>query len=506
MSSLPQNLIGTSVAPEDARVSEILRQLCVLPASSLESEFLEIKSWCNSESTLGEKVSEAAMCLANASGGIVLLGIEDGHEHKFAPCPHLNIRCDWIMQRIHDNTVPPVDVQVEDVSDILRGLSGFPAVNAFAVRVRKSKKVGGHQTTAGLAKIRDGNRCKPYYMAEDDRSKAPVPAAAASDLLLDSIEWGMRQNSRAFKTSTHQWGSPYDFLSEIGLLESHVLGEDRTPSFRVTLAALLLFGKRSALKEYCPSFEILVVTPHGDQRYNQNIVESYRELCGNKSARLFALCPTVPVEIIRELVVNAFIHREYRVAAPIVIRALEGRLEIESPGELPGKLTSDSLIHCTPVYRNFLLAEGARYIGICDKIGQGIDRVYESVLSSGFGFPSFDSSVGRFLATVPLQGSREFHEFVRRGAQPLASLDEMITTRLLYERQDATFLELCHAMQRLPDTGETVLREMFRKLITEPVDGATGRWRLTPNMRKVIDSIFSSDQMGFDLGVLFGDR
>lgn len=498
MSSLPRRAVSSAL-PEECSVNDLLRELCVLPAENLESDILEIKSWCNNENQLGQEVSEAAMCLANASGGVVLVGIKEGLKDRFSPCPHCNVRCDWLLQRIHDNTVPPVDVQVEDVSAILRGLSGQLEVNALAVRVRKSRRVGGHQTTAGLAKIREGNRCKPYYLSEDDRTKAAVPAAAASDLSLDSIDWGIRQHAKKFKVSGGQWSSPYDFLSEIGLLESHLTPGDQSPSFRVTLAGLLLFGKQAALKEYCPSLETLLITPHADRRYQQNIVETYRELCGQKVGSLYSLCPSIPTDIIRELVVNAFIHRDYRVSAPVTIRVSDDRLGIESPGELVGQLTPDSLIHCTPVYRNFLLAEGSRYLGICDKIGQGIDRVYESVLSNGFGFPSFDSAHNRFVATVALQGSREFQEFVRRGARPLGSLDEIIVTRLLYEKESAGFAEINHTMQRLPDAGLKVLEDMFRKLIIEPVDGSTGLWRLTPDVRTLIIKIFSSDQMGFDL-------
>ena len=502
MSSLPRYILNTA-SSDDEKLRALLRELCVLPAASLESDVLEIKSWCHDEKELSEKISEAAMCLANASGGFVLVGIENGHPNAFSPCPYSNVRCDWISQRVHDNTVPPVDVQVRDISELLRAMSGNKAANAFAIRIEKSKKVGGHQTTAGLAKIRDGNRCKPYYFAEDDRTKAAVPAVAASDLSKTSIDWGIDQHQKKFKVPKGRWESHYDFLLEIGLLERYIPYDGSSASFRVTLAGLLMFGKQEALRQHFPCCETIVISHGPDRRYVMNVTETYQELCGGKNAFLMSLCPSVPSQIIRELVVNALIHRSYRVSAPVTITVRENMLEIESPGELPGQLTTDTLLHCTPVYRNFLLAEGARYIGICDRIGQGIDRVFEFVLSSGYGFPFFESANGRFKASVPLQGKREFQEFIQKKAYPLESLDEMIVMRLLYDRDSASFNELCKVMQRVPDAGQRILEQMFRKLMIEPVDGATAQWRLTPNVRSVIDNIFNRDQM--DLGLdLYG--
>jgi ATP-dependent DNA helicase RecG len=503
MSSLPVQIVFGPRTPDDERLRAILRQLCVVPASDVESDTLEIKNWCQGERDLGEKVSEAAMCLANASGGFVLVGIDDGHAKGFSACPHLNVRSDWISQRIHDNTVPPVEVQVQDISEMLRTVASMPNVNAFAIRVEKSKRPAGHQTTAGLAKIRDGNRCKPYYFTEDDRTQAPVPTAAASDLSKTSIEWGMEQHQRKFRVPKDRWASPYDFLLEIGLLERHSPNDDATLSFRVTLAGLLMFGKQEALKRHFPCCETVVITPHSDRRFALNLVETYKELCVGKNAFLVSLCPHIPSEIIRELVVNALVHRSYRLAAPITISLRESALEIESPGELPGPLTTDTLLHCTPVYRNFLLADAARYLGMCDRIGQGIDRVYEFVLSGGFGFPTFESSNGRFSAIIPLRGNREFQEFIRKKAYPLDSLDEMIVLRLMYDRDKASFWELCKVMQRGTDVGQKVVDEMFRKLMIEPVDGATAQWRLAPNVRTVINEIFNRDQMDLDLD-LFG--
>ena len=145
---------------------------------------------------------------------------------------------------------------------------------------------------------------------------------------------------------------------------------------------------------------------------------------------------------------NCFVHRDYRVHSPIVIRATEDSLEFESPGGLCTGLSPESLLYCTPVYRNFLLAEGARYLGLCDKVGRGIDAIYKSVLHQGIGFPVFENGDNHFTARVSLAGSREFREFLTRRAASLSQLDEIIVMRFLFDRESASFRELLPLQER----------------------------------------------------------
>jgi predicted HTH transcriptional regulator len=49
----------------------------------------------------------------------------------------------------------------------------------------------------------------------------------------------------------------------------------------------------------------------------------------------------------------------------------EWGFEIKSPGELLTGLSVNNLIHGVPVYRSLLLADAARFVGLCDKIGAG---------------------------------------------------------------------------------------------------------------------------------------
>jgi ATP-dependent DNA helicase RecG len=203
---------------------------------------------------------------------------------------------------------------------------------------------------------------------------------------------------------------------------------------------------------------------------------------------------------------NCFVHRDYRVNSPIVIRATNNTLEFENPGSLCTGLSSETLLYCTPVYRNFLLAEGARYLGMCDKVGRGIDAVYESVLQQGLGFPIFENGDNHFTARVSTTGSREFREFLKRRSQALSQLDEIIVLRFLFDRESASFRELCAVMQRGATFGHRVLTEMMRKMMIEPASALNLEWRLSPIVRADVQNIFQVDQYGFDFDRLCGDE
>lgn len=433
-----------------------------------------------------------------------MIGVSDASGSlKFSPCPYPNVRGDWIAQRVHDLTYPPVEITVHDVSSVVHEVTARADARAFMISAPKTKRIGGHQIVGGLSKIRSGKECQPYYSAEDDRTKACVPEAAASDLSLVSIAWAIEQHHRKHKVPTTNWESPYDFLVYTGLLERYFTEQASAPSFRVTLAGLLLFGKEAALASYFPGLETVLITDAGPARFRKNLVETYRELCGGRTSMLANLCPTVPLDTVQELISNAFVHRSYREHAPVLVTLKADSLQIESPGTFPVGVSADNLIYCTPIYRNFLLSEGARYIGMCDKIGRGIDAIYESVLSHGFGFPSFEGLSDKVIAKLSTVGNREFAEFIRKRSQFLSDLDEIIVLRFLWDRPDAVLSEIAAVVQRGRDRAQRVMDEMLRRMVVEPTDGVSGRWRLTHVVRNDIQNIFRRDQLELGLD-LFG--
>src|ERR1700674_210692 len=112
MSVAPMRSSGPEREPpfDDAVIRKYIADLLVQSAEEVESDQLEIKGWCRDDRELAEKVAEACSCIANTSGGFVLVGVAEGTTggRKFSPCPHNVVNVSWFQSNIHDLTKPPV--------------------------------------------------------------------------------------------------------------------------------------------------------------------------------------------------------------------------------------------------------------------------------------------------------------------------------------------------------------------------------------------------------------
>ena len=57
----------------------------------------------------------------------------------------------------------------------------------------------------------------------------------------------------------------------------------------------------------------------------------------------FEIVQQYPVRVIREAITNAVIHRDYSIPADIQVRLFADRIEVDSPGTLPGKVTAQNI-------------------------------------------------------------------------------------------------------------------------------------------------------------------
>ena len=97
-------------------------------------------------------------------------------------------------------------------------------------------------------------------------------------------------------------------------------------------------------------------------------------------------------DVIRELVNNAFAHRDYRKNSEIVVKQYPSRLEIMNAGGFPNGVTIDTLLTVPSTPRNRLLADVLSKTGVVERSGQGIDKIYLLTLSEGKPKPDYTRS------------------------------------------------------------------------------------------------------------------
>jgi ATP-dependent DNA helicase RecG len=109
-----------------------------------------------------------------------------------------------------------------------------------------------------------------------------------------------------------------------------------------------------------------------------------------------------PYWALRELMMNAVMHRSYDSNAPVYIYEFSNRIEIINPGGLFGEATPQNFPNASD-YRNVVLAEALKTLGYVNRFNYGIRRATDELIRNGNGEPVFDLSLTtKFKVTVPM--------------------------------------------------------------------------------------------------------
>jgi ATP-dependent DNA helicase RecG len=88
-----------------------------------------------------------------------------------------------------------------------------------------------------------------------------------------------------------------------------------------------------------------------------------------------------PERVVKEAIVNAIIHRDYRLNRDIFIRIFDDRIEVESPGVFPGNITPSNIARMGTRARNPLLSANLREFPVAPNIdaGEGVKMMFSEM-------------------------------------------------------------------------------------------------------------------------------
>ncbi|WP_080793630.1 AlbA family DNA-binding domain-containing protein [Corynebacterium pacaense] len=111
---------------------------------------------------------------------------------------------------------------------------------------------------------------------------------------------------------------------------------------------------------------------------------------------------SIPVEAIREVVVNALVHASYAErGTPIRVGFHDDRIQVDSPGLLLPGMTVESMRRASRL-RNPSLARIFREAGIMEQWGTGVQRVYDQIAAAGLPEPRVEEVMDRLRFTIYL--------------------------------------------------------------------------------------------------------
>lgn len=179
---------------------------------------------------------------------------------------------------------------------------------------------------------------------------------------------------------------------------------------RPTITGLLLIGKEEKIKEYIPtakeSFQVLEGTQvRINEEYSKPLLATFELFEGYMKAwnpqremeyGLFRVpIPEFSDAAFREGLVNAFCHRDYTILQSVRVAVEDEGLTISSPGGFVEGVNLENLLTVEPHGRNPALADALKRIGLAEKTGRGIDRIYEGSIVYGRPLPDYSESTGK---------------------------------------------------------------------------------------------------------------
>lgn len=438
-------------------------------------------------------IVEAVVCLANGSGGLLLLGVEDdGRITGLEPRHGDTTEPSLVQAMILNRTEAPVatEVVVVEVDAVQVAVIEVPRM-AVPVGTKSGRFVRRTLTADGSPE------CKPYLihellsagLAAQGRDYAAVPARGARESDLDRAEFerfrrlcGSGKGDAALAASSDR-----DILRALRL----VLPEHDD---ELTLGAILCFGTPAAIERFVPTAEaVFQVLDHGAIAVNETI----RRPLLRTAERLYDLIdvrnpeqevivglhrigiPRIPPIAVRESIANALTHRDYAELGPINVQLSESAFRVASPGGFPAGITLATLLEDSRP-RSPILAEVFKRAGVVDRAGRGVSQMYQQLLRAGRGEPDYSASSGSaVIVTTPTSAADlEMVRFIVEFEDEKGSVLNLHQLRVLHELKLAgpqTAAELVEGLHESTAVIRAQLARLAAEGLVEPRGGGRAR-------------------------------
>lgn len=374
------------------------------------------------------RIIETICAFANSEGGLLVIGVGDEKDLKPGAKPQSRLfgieenseGFDDLRRRIMERFAPPIErLHWLRLPCVLH--DGQPG-HIVLLRVEKSELVhsvvGDGTWTRMDASNREMNAAEiadlHYRRGVRSAVSEPVPVALE---LLETDAWKRFVAGRGLKSGTFA-----EQLQRIGLALK--VGAEVQP----TRAAVLLFADEpgSLLAAYDTRADIRLMVYDGRTPLHgatPNLKKSAKTIRGPLIDQIDLAVKTVldelaqgltlsgsgfktrhvyPERVVKEAIVNAVIHRDYRLNRDIFIRIFDDRIEVESPGVFPGNITPANIGRAGSKARNPLIAQNLREFPVAPNIdaGEGVKMMFAEMSAAQLYPPQYSQNTDAAVETV----------------------------------------------------------------------------------------------------------
>ena len=434
---------------------------------------------------------DAVVAFANTSGGDIYLGVEDDGTPTGVHESHKDYT--QLAAFIANRTVPPISVQVEPLySDdgIMLLLIHVPknrSIVASSSGKMQRRRIKGDGSPENVPLYPHEITTRLSELSLLDFSAQPVPGAQYQDL--DPIE---RERLRSIIRSYN--GEKY-------LLELSDEELDKAMQFVVTIddkliptyTGMLMLGRKEKLKDLIPTAESAFIMMRGtevttNESFYLPLLASIEKMIDFVAARnpeqeveqgLFRISiPEFNPRAVREAIVNAFAHRDYTQLGRVLVRIDADGLSISNPGGFIEGVTYHNILTVEPHGRNPVLADALKRVGLAERSGRGVDRIFEGSLMYGRDLPDYSESTSTSVRLFIPRGMPDkkmvalISEEQQRTGEPI-SLNALFVLNALKHSRRMSLSEIS-AECNIP---ETKLRSTVERLTEAGIIDGIGNGR-----------------------------
>lgn len=436
-------------------------------AASRETRTLDFKRGPTRSHADNERdLAAAASCMANAEGGVVVVGVEDRTPGRDA-LTGTAMDAEGLRRAVYRRTSPALTVHVAEhrvENARLLVVTALASLDVHQVQGRATWRVGPSCEPMSAAQIasvtreRRGEDWTAEASGLDAGSVSPVAVEQARSLLRSSPDPSRQAHAAA---------TDADLLRRLGL----VAGDGTLNN-----AGALLLCDGSTVAEDLLVYQYRRTAagePIDVQRLGGPLLTSLLrifELVGARIEKTAINLPNgqqlqladLPESVVREGLANAVMHRDYRRQGSVQVEHSPTRIVISSPGPLVHGVTVENILTTTSRPRNAQLTGAVRTLGLAEQAGVGVDRMYRDMVRVGHQPPSFVSDVD--LVRVTLLGGAPNRQLARFTATlPAAEsedADTMLILHALLTKRTITASGLAPMLQKGPEEIETILRRV----------------------------------------------
>ncbi|MCD7955126.1 MAG: putative DNA binding domain-containing protein [Lachnospiraceae bacterium] len=348
-------------------------------------------------------ILDAVVAFSNTDGGELYLGVENDGEITGLHKKHMDIT--QLAAFIANKTVPSVAVRTEildlDLPVLKITVPKRTVVVATADGKIQRRRLKADHTPENVPMYPYEIATRLSSLSLFDYSAQPVPDADVS--ILNPVERERLRNMiRTYR------GEPTLLELDDGELDKALQMVTTFNGVTVpTFCGLLLIGRPEAIRKYMPTAEASIQILSGtDIRVNESFylpvlaafekIEEYFNAANSSHELDMGLyrmtIPDYDFRAFREALVNSYSHRDYSVLGRVRVQIDDTGMTITNPGGFIEGISADNLLDAEPHGRNPVLADALKRVGLAERTGRGIDRIYEGSLLYGRLLPDYSKT------------------------------------------------------------------------------------------------------------------